>query len=407
MFRLLGLHAGPDISVPGAAALADTSEDEASTALDRLAGAHLIAEAVPGRYRFHDLLGAYAVERASADENPAGRTAAIRRLLTWYLHTLDAADRILIPSRRHLALDPPPPHCEPVAFTGYEQSLAWCDTEHAALVAAVGRAAETGHDDIAWQLPVAMWCYLALRKPWADWIACCSIGLTAAARTGNTFGESWVLNGLATAYCGLRRFDEGVICFQRALVIVSEAGRQREQGALLNNLGATYFGLGRFEDALGCFLQALDIARETGDRYGEGLMLDNIGEAYQHMDQPDNAFASHRQALAIARETADRHIEGSSLNNLGRTHRLLQQPTEANKFYQQALSARCRAGDRHGKAETFRELGDLLLDGGNATDARRSWQQALAIFDVLGSPEAEEVRQQLETLRSVTGEADV
>lgn len=85
MFRLLGLHPGPDISVPAAAALAATGTAEAQRLLEALAGV--------GRYRFHDLPRAYAAERTATDESPADRAAAHRRVLTWYLHTADAAGR--------------------------------------------------------------------------------------------------------------------------------------------------------------------------------------------------------------------------------------------------------------------------------------------------------------------------
>ena len=62
MFRLLGVHPGPDITAPAAARLAATGGDEARAALNELAAAHLLTEHVPGRYVFHDLLRAYAVE---------------------------------------------------------------------------------------------------------------------------------------------------------------------------------------------------------------------------------------------------------------------------------------------------------------------------------------------------------
>jgi hypothetical protein len=169
MFRLLGLHPGPDISTPAAAALAATGSAEAQRLLEALAGAHLLEEATTGRYRFHDLLRAYAAERAATDESPADRAAAHRRVLTWYLHTADAAGELLAPGRRRVPLDPPSPQCRPLALAGYEQALEWCDAEHAGVLACVRSAAQTGHDDIAWQLPVASFGYFDLRKPWAEW----------------------------------------------------------------------------------------------------------------------------------------------------------------------------------------------------------------------------------------------
>ena len=64
MFRLLGLHPGPDISTAAAASMAGVPLAQARAALRDLARASLIIESVPGRYGFHDLLRAYAAEQA-------------------------------------------------------------------------------------------------------------------------------------------------------------------------------------------------------------------------------------------------------------------------------------------------------------------------------------------------------
>src|SRR5207247_1681028 len=63
----------------------------ARAALDELVRAHLLTEHLPGRFRFHDLLRAYAAERAHAEDDEASRQAAIGRVLGRYLHTANTA----------------------------------------------------------------------------------------------------------------------------------------------------------------------------------------------------------------------------------------------------------------------------------------------------------------------------
>ena len=60
LFRLLGLHPGPDIAVAAAASLAAVPPGRARTLLAELTRAHLLTEHAPGRYALHDLLRAYA-----------------------------------------------------------------------------------------------------------------------------------------------------------------------------------------------------------------------------------------------------------------------------------------------------------------------------------------------------------
>ena len=101
LFRLLGLHPGPDIGAAAAASLAGVPAARAAPLLAELTGAHLLTEHTPGRYAFHDLLRAYAAElrrRATTPRPSGGR--AVHRLLDHYLHTAAAASRAARPARR-------------------------------------------------------------------------------------------------------------------------------------------------------------------------------------------------------------------------------------------------------------------------------------------------------------------
>ena len=78
LFRLLGLHPGPDISAPAAASLAARPLGEVREMLAGMAGANLVVEHLPGRYTFHDLLRAYAADTATRTDRrtPAARLHA-------------------------------------------------------------------------------------------------------------------------------------------------------------------------------------------------------------------------------------------------------------------------------------------------------------------------------------------
>jgi transcriptional regulator with XRE-family HTH domain len=88
-FRLAGLHPGPDFDPYAVAALTGTKLEQARTALDALARAHLIHPAGRGRHGMHDLLRAYARELADATDGEEEQNAALTRLFDYYLHTAD------------------------------------------------------------------------------------------------------------------------------------------------------------------------------------------------------------------------------------------------------------------------------------------------------------------------------
>jgi hypothetical protein len=211
LFRLLGIHTGPDIAVPAAASLCGLPTDRTRALLAELTAAHLVAETAPGRYACHDLLRAYAAELAQADPTEF-RRAATARMLDHYLHTADAADRLLIPTQRRVLLDAPVPGAAPQSLGTQAEALAWCEAERPNLTAAVRHAATAGLPALAWRPPVVMWGFFMLRKHWTDWFATADVALNAARRSADRAGQAWArLSGspgrapTVTAACSGRR----------------------------------------------------------------------------------------------------------------------------------------------------------------------------------------------------------
>ena len=114
LFRLLGLHAGPDIAAPAAASLAGIPPAQARSLLIELTRAHLLTQRVPGRFSFHDLLRAYADELTNAHDPPDERRAAVHRLLDHYLHSAHRAGELFRPGRADpIAMAPAQPLVTP------------------------------------------------------------------------------------------------------------------------------------------------------------------------------------------------------------------------------------------------------------------------------------------------------
>jgi DNA-binding SARP family transcriptional activator len=122
MFRLLGFHPGPDITVPAAASLAAIGRGQARTVLDKLTGAHLLAEHIPGRYAFHELLRIYAAEQAQTHDTDEERHQALRRVLDHYLCTAHSAARILNPLGDLIVLPRLEPSVTPESITDDQQA---------------------------------------------------------------------------------------------------------------------------------------------------------------------------------------------------------------------------------------------------------------------------------------------
>jgi len=398
LFRLLGLHAGPHISVPATAALACTTPPQARQLLDVLTVVHLLEETGHDRYRFHDLLLLYAAERAEAEETDQERDSAVRRVLTWYLHTADAAGRVLIPQWCYVPVDAPEAGFLPLVFTTYHQALEWCEAERANLVAATRHAAECGQHVIAWKLPAVLWNFFIMRRYWNDLITTHETGLDAARYLHDRHGEAWIANNLGDGYQGLGQFDEALDHLWQALVAWRELNDRWGEGWTLFNFGTTYRNMGRFEEALEHYHQALARGREMGQPWGEAWALHGLGNTYRSMKRFDDALDRYHQALTVYRELDGRWGEGWALRSLAITYRSMNRFDDALDRYHQALTVYRKLNERRGEGRTLYDIGEIQHDTGHLAQARASWHQALAIFEDLGDPWAAKVRARLEAL---------
>ncbi|MFG2095458.1 BTAD domain-containing putative transcriptional regulator [Streptomyces sp. NPDC048612] len=80
LFRLLGLHPGPDVDLPAAAALAGRDAERTHRHLAELSDAHLVEEHAQGHYVRTELVRLYAAQRVASEETPADRDLARERL---------------------------------------------------------------------------------------------------------------------------------------------------------------------------------------------------------------------------------------------------------------------------------------------------------------------------------------
>ncbi|ALG11841.1 ATP-binding protein [Kibdelosporangium phytohabitans] len=389
LFRLLGLHPGPEVSIAAAGALAGLAPAKARQLLDTLASAHMLEEVGRDRYRLHDLLRMYAAECALDSESEQDRDEAVRRVLSWYLYSADAAARLLAPQRRRAALPQVPDEQQPEAFGTYHEALTWFKAERANLVAATRQAEQTGEYAVAWKLPAALLGFFNLRKHWADWISVHKIALQAARKLADPYAEAWTLNSLGIAYYDLRWFTKAAEYFQRALQIRREIGDRYGEASTLDNLGNTLRKLRHFDESIECYQRALELFREISDRYGEGSALRNLGGAYRGLRRLDDAVEYYRQALQIWRELGERYGEGNTLSNLGDIHRKLGRSEQAIECYEKALRICREIDNRYGEGAVLDNLGDVCEDLERHEEAIRYYNQALRISQEIGDNFAE------------------
>ncbi|MDH6484450.1 tetratricopeptide (TPR) repeat protein [Streptomyces sp. SAI-127] len=400
MFRLLGVQAGADITMPAAAALAGLPPHAARASLASLVRDHLVEEGEAGRYGFHDLLRSYAKERAEQQEEPAELRSGVERLATWYLHAAESANRMIMPQRQSFPLHPLEEPAEVPVLADYARAMAWCESERSNLTRVVVQADEHGLHVPAWQLAVVLRGFFNIRKHWTDWTTTHEVALTAARAAGDPYGEGRVLNGLGTVCKQLGRFEEAVAFHQEALMNRVAIGDTVGQASALDSLGNAQRETGCFDLAIESYRKSLDLRREISDRHGQAWCLNNLGEAYQSLGEHAHAIGYLTDALLLRREVQDHWGEGRTLHNLGVSHSKSAQVQQGMEYLAQALAIRRGLEDRWGIACTLHQLAQTQLDLGHVEAARTAWAEALTLFNELNDPQADEVREALMGVRA-------
>jgi tetratricopeptide (TPR) repeat protein/transcriptional regulator with XRE-family HTH domain len=395
MFRLLGIHPGPDISVSAAASLAALAEADTRLPLRELCRAHLIVEHVPGRFAFHDLLRAYATEQARDNETRAERDAAIGRVLDHYLHTACTASLVLEPAHQPVVLAPPRPGTAAERPADDQQAIAWFEAEHHVLRAAATLAAGSGFDGHAWQLSWAMTPFLHARGHYQETVATQRTALAAATRLGDTGGQALSSRLLAVTYTELGEHEQARTQLAHSLDLYRSLGNRLGEAKVHGDLGVLADHQGRYADALGHNEQALRLYQALGRKPGEANMLNNVGWCHALLGDYPQARAFCRQALAMSTQLGYRSTEAHTWDSLGYTEHHLGNLGKATACYQRALRVARESGQRRLEAAALAHLADTRHAAGELARAREAWQQALAILDDLQHPDADQVRAKL------------
>ncbi len=398
LFRLLGLHPGPNIGTPAAASLTALPIEQVRPLLAELTRANLLTEPTPGHYTCHDLLRAYATHLADTLDIEEQRHTATGRVLDHYLHTAQQADRLLDPFRDLVPLDPPRAGVTLEQLHDHAQALSWFTAQRPVLLAAVRHAAATGFDTHTWQLAWSLWSFLDRRGQWHDWVAIGRAAAGAAQRLADPTTQARTHRNLAYAYTELGRFDEAQIQLRHALILVTRAADDTQQAHTHLRLAILWERRGQPAQALDHAQQALQLFQATGHQVGQADALNEVGWCHALLGQHKQALTSCQRALTLQQQLNDRQGQAATWDSLGYAHHHLGQHTQAITCYQHALNLFQDLDDRYYEAAILTHLGDTHQAADNPTAAHQTYQQALIILDDLDHPDADAIRTKLTAL---------
>jgi tetratricopeptide (TPR) repeat protein len=356
LFRRLGLIPGTDFDTRAIASLFPAGESPRSgpEAVGDQAGIHaglnllrdhnLLVQVGEDRYKFHDLVRAFA--RQKAEE--AGETG-LDGLLDFYTYSSQAADALL--DKR--VPNPLPPRAVPApsevpALATPTQASAWLTTEITNLDAAVREAARSGRDTQAVALAAALAEFLRASGRWQTAEELHRIALGSARRAADMAWQAAELTYLGT----VERQTGNVPAALGTLTQAVTAGRSGHvplalADALLE-LGITQRITAEPGSAEPTLAEALEIYQDEGSLLGQACASRELGGVRRQAGDFAAAERLLRQASALYQAIGHRHGQVSTLMYLGGVWLGV-------RHYQSAAEVMSSA------VEILRELADLGL----------------------------------------------
>jgi tetratricopeptide (TPR) repeat protein len=424
MFRVLGLHQGPDISLDAAAAALGVPERNARRALDMLLGAFLVQSSRSHRYELHDLLRAYALDQARATDTEAARRDALDRILCWYITGASRAAELLSPGDRYPVDVHSPEGPAPLDLDTPAAALAWFDLERPNLVVIARTALEAGLPRRAWELGIVLSSIHARRFTFDDWDVHTALAVSAAETMDDRAALAAALDIRGQFLFRRRQLDDAWAAHTRALAVREELGDRAGTRRSLNALGLVCLRTRELGQAAAYFTDLASRASADQDRHWEGVGRTNLAEAqleaadipsalatigplpefFADRGEPDyegnalwllawaqrlagdlpSAQAAIDRALTIAEQANNRASEAWWLVEAARVHLAAGEPTQAMDCCRMAASLERQIGDHSREATALDCTGEVLFASGNIQDAADFHREAARMHRELG-----------------------
>lgn len=391
LFRLLGLHPGPEFSLHAATALAELPLGRTRQLLDDLVGAHLLEQTAPDRYQFHDLLRAYATDQAHAEDPPEQQAAAVRRVLDWYLHTADAAQSRIKPAEKHLPLSVPTAAVLPLDFADYDAAVDWSTLELGTLLRLTAAAAAAGLDTVAQHMAEILWNILPPSVPATHWFDTGRAGLGAARRTDDPGAQIRLLSNLGMALRRISALDESLDCHQRALALARESGKPLEEARSLNLIGLIHLSTRQLDPAAAHFEQASALFQELDEPRRAAMALSNLAGTRLEAGHLTEAARAAHEALAAHRALNNPESVGNILNDIAQIHCEQGEIEDARRSIDEALDIALSLRDHTLEGYWLLTLGGVQHTTGRYADALSSYQRSAMLHRRLGDRSREAI----------------
>ncbi|WP_432879827.1 ATP-binding protein [Kribbella sp. CA-245084] len=377
---------GSDVLTDVAASLLDLPAHRTDSILERLVDLNLLESVAPDRYRFHDLIRAYARERADVLLTPLEREAGLQRVLRLYIQRGWAIQSRTHPTSPRITLATTPPVQVPAA-RDTETALKWFDAEqrnvtdryHQAMGSSVATSA------LIPELTLALFGFYESRSRWVEMREMCATALGIATQLELWPMAAWLQHDNAIPEVENGSLEAATTHLLRALEMFRMLSDRRGQARCCSSIAHVLGRRGRISEAIAYATEALDLSKEIGDTNVEGVAYLALGNLYDRNGDYRLADDAHRRGIELAEASGDIRSVAKRYLNTGVSRLLVGRLDEAMEALLKSLEAGRQANNNDLQTQTLGCLAAVFAGRGEYGKAHATLDEGIVLVRALGN----------------------
>lgn len=383
---LLSVLDGSDLLTVVAARLLKLPVHRTDAILERLVDLNLLESVSPERYRFHDLIRAYARERADRVLTTVERDAGLQRALRFYTEIGWATQSRTHPASPRIALATG--HFEPLPTTSDpEAALSWLDDEQRNLTDRYHQATESSlaGSAVVPELALSLFGYLESRSRWVEMREMCGTALEIATQLQLGPMAAWLEHDTAIPEVENGSLEAAAERLLRALGRFRALPDLRGQARCCTSVAHVLGRLNRVADAIEYGNEALQLSQKLGDKTVEGVAYVALGGLYDRNGEYRLADAAYQRGIELAEQSQDSRSVAKRYLNTGFSHVLVGRFDDAIAPLLKSLDAARRAKSDDLQTQALQCLAGVYASRGEYQKAHATLNEGIVLIRALGN----------------------
>lgn len=392
--QVIAIHPGPSITMEVIAFLTGLPAHVVHDAVDELRRGNLLEPMSDNGYPVHDLVRAFAAERAVEDRHESGVAELRERLLGFLLAAARQCDRAL-GSGRELPDDLAAPQGAPLPEPEDDaEGRDWFDREHRTLVMALSSPDFHQFTVYRWRLALALACYQTRNGYWKDaerlLSAACTIEKDELDERERVRYQAVCHRVLGNIQRKLRKFGVAERNLAKSIILAESIGEPLEVANGHQQMGVLKEDMEQWASAREHALTAGDLYGELADERGVAATLPTEIHCHLRLGEPERALDREAYAVEVMARASTPYNQGALYRVLMSCHMLLERYPDAVSHGEAARACYVESRATINEARVLAGLAEAYRAVGRAEGERDALLSCVAIYKRLEDKEAED-----------------